>query len=87
MEVAVWDTYVKRKDGRIMHFDIIAPMALRDASKIHQFGHDYLLSKNEESASLSSRECKFCHIEQCRPEWEKCILNKGYFIFEMSNCD
>jgi hypothetical protein len=25
MEVAVWDTYVTKKDGSVMHFDIIAP--------------------------------------------------------------
>jgi Domain of unknown function (DUF2024) len=24
MKVAVWDTYVNKKDGSIMHFDIIA---------------------------------------------------------------
>jgi len=23
MKVVVWDTYVTRKDGRIMHFDVI----------------------------------------------------------------
>lgn len=34
MKVAVWDTYVKRKDGRVMHFDIIAPAEVRDTELI-----------------------------------------------------
>lgn len=38
MEVAVWDTYVTKKDGEVMHFDIIAPKTVRDATLIHQFG-------------------------------------------------
>jgi len=25
MKVAVWDTYVTKKDGSVMHFDIIVP--------------------------------------------------------------
>ena len=32
MEVAVWDTYVKKKDGTVMHFDILAPSHQRDTS-------------------------------------------------------
>ena len=28
MNVAVWDTYVTKKDGNVMHFDIIAPIEM-----------------------------------------------------------
>lgn len=87
MEVAVWDTYVKRKNGTIMHFDIIAPSSLRDESKIYQFGKEYLKEKGEEQALISTKECRFCHIETCKPAWEQEIISKGYFIFEMVNCD
>lgn len=48
MEVAVWDTYVKKKDGTVMHFDIIAPSSLRDTTVIHAFGRDYLRTKGQE---------------------------------------
>ena len=34
MQVAVWDTYVTRKDGKVMHFDIIVPDDLEDENKI-----------------------------------------------------
>ena len=30
MKVSVWDTYVKREEGKLMHFDILVPDALND---------------------------------------------------------
>lgn len=87
MEVAVWDTYVTRKDGRIMHFDIIAPASLKDAKVIYGFGNEYLKGKGEEGQELSASECRFCHIESVKPNWEKVINEQGYYIFEMQNCD
>ena len=30
MQVAVWDTYVTKKDGSVMHFDIIAPDHIKE---------------------------------------------------------
>ena len=38
MEVAVWDTYVTRKDGKVMHFDIIVPADLTDEKIILAYG-------------------------------------------------
>ncbi len=35
MKVTVWDTYVTKKDGSIMHFDIIAPDTINDEDVIH----------------------------------------------------
>ena len=31
MKIAVWDTYVTKNDGQIMHFDILAPDDIKDA--------------------------------------------------------
>ncbi|MEO0337906.1 MAG: DUF2024 family protein, partial [Bacteroidota bacterium] len=47
MKVAVWDTYVKRVDGRIMHFDIIVPADLKAEETIYNFGKAYLEQKGE----------------------------------------
>ena len=38
MEVAVWDTYVTKKDGSVMHFDIIAPSSVKDTAVIYEYG-------------------------------------------------
>lgn len=87
MKVAVWDTYVTRKDGEVMHFDILAPDHIKDAEIIHTFGKDYLQYKQQENQPLTSRECRFCHIEQATPEIVEGISQKGYFIIEMQGCD
>lgn len=87
MKIAVWDTYVTKKDGSIMHFDILAPEEIKDATVIHNFGKEYLKTKNQEGQTLSSKECRFCHLENLRPNWEEAINTQGYFIIEMENCN
>ncbi len=86
MKIAVWDTYVTKKNGTVMHFDILAPEEIKDASIIYNYGKEYLKSKGQEQQPLTSKECQFCHIETLRPEWESEINKKGYFIIEMENC-
>lgn len=84
-EVAVWDTYVTRNDGRVMHFDIIAPSSQRDTA--HSYGRAYLKSKGEGGQSLTAKECRLCHVRALQPKWEADIERQGYFILEMENCD
>jgi len=87
VEVAVWDTYVTRKDGRVMHFDIIVPSSQRDTAVIHGYGRAYLESKGQGGQSLTAKECRFCHVRALQPKWEADIRRQGYFILEMENCD
>ncbi|TPD68309.1 DUF2024 family protein [Flavobacterium microcysteis] len=86
MKVAVWDTYVTKKDGSIMHFDILAPDEISDLETIYAFGKDYLKSKNEENSHLTAKECNFCHIESATEEIVASVEQKGYFIIEMEGC-
>jgi hypothetical protein len=86
-EVAVWDTYVTRKDGRVMHFDIIAPSSMRDTAVIHGYGRAYLESKGEGGQSLTAKECRFCHVRALQPKWEADIRRQGHFILELEHCD
>lgn len=86
MQVAVWDTYVTRKDGKVMHFDIIAPAETNDPDKIYEYGREYLKVKGQEGQPLTSKECTFCHIETLNPENKEEIIQKGYYIVEMENC-
>lgn len=85
-KVNVWDTYVTKKDGQIMHFDIIAPVEVSDTTTIYEYGKDYLKTKGQEGQPLTSKQCRLCHIEYLRPEWEAEIDDKGYFIIEMEGC-
>lgn len=86
MKVAVWDTYVKRKDGRVMNFDILVPADEMNEERIFTFGKDYLQSKNEAGQILSANQCRFCHVEQATNEMIASIQQKGYYIVEMNNC-
>jgi hypothetical protein len=87
MEVAVWDTYVQKKDGRTMHFDILVPSSVKDASLIFGYGKSYLDRKGQEGRKLSSKECSYCHIEKASAEIEEAINSKGYYIIEMEGCE
>lgn len=83
MQAAVWDTYVKKKNGNVMHFDIIVPDSMKDAGTIYQYGKNYLELKNESESRLQMEECQFCHIEETTPEMQQAIKEKGYYILEM----
>ena len=87
MQVAVWDTYVTKKDGTVMHFDIIAPQDIRDENQIHEYGREYLKTKGQEGQPLTSEECRFCHIESVNPDKMDEIKQNGFYIVEMENCD
>ncbi|MFG6687240.1 DUF2024 family protein [Mariniflexile sp. HNIBRBA6329] len=86
MKVSVWDTYVKRDDGKLMHFDILVPSDLKNENTILQYGTSYLKSKPFKTGTLTSKECKFCHIEQATDAIKEHIENKGFYIIEMQNC-
>ncbi len=86
MKVAVWDTYVKKKDGTVMHFDIIVPDELKDEDTVYTFGKEYQKTKNQDGQPLTANECSFCHIETLKPSWEDSIKKNGYYIYEMENC-
>jgi len=87
MKVSVWDTYVKREDGHIMHFDILVPSNVTDEQKIFDFGMHYLNTKPFKTNKLSSNECRLCHIEQATEDMILDIKKNGYSIIEMENCN
>lgn len=87
MKVAVWDTYVTKKDGSIMHFDIIAPAEIEDTAVIYGYGKEYMKTKAQEGQPLTSKECRLCHIETVMPQWEAVVRQEGYYIYEMENCE
>ncbi|MEX0313386.1 MAG: DUF2024 family protein [Allomuricauda sp.] len=86
MEVSVWDTYVAREDGKVMHFDILVPSSLTDTDVIFGFGTEYLKSKSFGTGKLSANECRFCHMESAPTHVVESIEAEGYYIIEMENC-
>lgn len=85
MQVSVFDTYVNKKEGGLMHFDILVPVEI-GYSEVIGYGQEYLKSKEQDGQPISAKECKFCHIEQASEEVQSSILAKGYHIIEMQGC-
>ncbi len=86
MNIAVYDTYVRKKDGQIMHFDILVPYELNNTEIIYKYGMEYLASKGQQGQVISSRECRFCHVDKATEKIKFEILEKGYYIVEMEGC-
>ena len=87
MKVSVWDTYVKRQDGKTLHFDILVSSELKDEKIIFDFGKKYLETKQFQTVEISSNECKFCHIGQASDAVINSINKNGFYIIEMENCN
>ena len=87
MKIAVWDTYVTRKDGKIMHFDILVDENVNDAEQVYEYGKLYLKSVDQEGQALSYKECRFCHIDRAPIEVENQVRENGFSIIEMENCN
>ena len=85
MQCAVYDTYVQKKEGGLMHFDVIVPQNTQ-LNAVLVFGRQYLEAKGQTGQPLTTQECSFCHIEQATREVEEAIGLKGFFIYEMQGC-
>jgi hypothetical protein len=86
MQVSVFDTYVTRTDGAMMHFDILVPTALTNLDTIHGYGQTYLATKGQAGQPLTAKECRFCHIEEASEPIKTSIANQGFYIIEMQGC-
>mgnify|MGYP003429582864 FL=1 len=86
MKVAVYDTYVVKKNGVTMHFDIIVPKD-QPHEKVIQYGLEYLKRVGQEGQPLTTKECRFCHIEEASEDVEKSIKESGCYIYEMEGCN
>ncbi|MEZ5307986.1 MAG: DUF2024 family protein [Pyrinomonadaceae bacterium] len=86
MRVSVFDTYVTRTDGRLMHFDILVRDDEMDLEKVYGFGEKFLAEKGQTGQVITTKECRFCHIEEASPEIGRSINERGFHIIEMENC-
>jgi hypothetical protein len=85
MECAVYDTYVTKKDGRIMHFDVIVE-ANTPHEKAIEYGKEYLNSVDQGGQKMTQEECQFCHIQEAPPVVAKDIQESGFYIQKMEGC-
>ena len=84
MNFHVFDTYVKAKDGHTIHFDVITDN--NNTEKAISFAKEWLKSINEDSAKITTEECRFCHTQSVSEDVEIEIMTNGYFISKMDGC-
>ena len=80
----VFDTYVKSKNGHVMHFDVITDK--NDTEKAITFAKEWLKCIGENDAKVTTEECRFCHTQSVSEEIEIEIMTNGYFIAKMEGC-
>jgi hypothetical protein len=85
MQCAVYDTYVRKRDGQVMHFDVVVE-ANTPHEKAIEYGKSYLASIGQQDQKMTQEECQFCHIQEAPSVVEKDIAQKGYFIQKMEGC-
>lgn len=87
MKIAVFDTYVTRPDGRIMHFDILVPEDQKQLDRVLAHGRRYLAAKGVPADSLGAQECRYCHMESATEAVQAAVDADGFAILELGNCD
>ncbi|MEE8057569.1 MAG: DUF2024 family protein [Pseudomonadales bacterium] len=85
MQIHVYDTYVKSKDGHTMHFDVFTEV--KDDEKAVEYARQWLVSIDEGDAAISSKECRFCHSQSAPDNVVEAINKDGCFIYKMEGCN
>lgn len=83
MKAAVWDTYIKKEDGNVMHFDVVVPESKSIMEILFNYAKEFLKSKGIFYAEIDTKNCQFCHIETLTDSMKSDIELKGYHIIEM----
>ena len=79
--IHVYDTWVNGTKGRI-HFDVMTT----DEATALKLAKEYLTSIGEPTATVTTRECQFCHSEPLfmfSVDQQKQVKEKGGFIVPM----
>lgn len=84
MTIKVFDTHVRTKSGRYLHFDVL--IEGNDLDKANTYAREYLMSKGINDDDITQSECRFCHVEPSHPMISHEIAQKGYFILELEGC-
>lgn len=69
MRVSVWDTYVRRTDGKVMHFDILVPSTVTNEATIFGFGKQYLNTRYFPLENSLPMNVNFVILNGQRKKW------------------
>jgi hypothetical protein len=68
-----------------MHFDVFT--SVKDDPKAVEYAKQWLISIGEEGATITSKECSFCHSQSAPANVVDAINKDGYFIYKMEGCN
>lgn len=83
MKAAVWDSYLKKANGNVLHFDVVVPDNSSESAIVYKYAYEYLKSKGIDGAEINVKNCQFCHIESLTDKMRSDIESKGFHIIEM----
>jgi len=84
MKIAVFDTYVKTREGARLHFDVLVPE--NKAQHAKAYAKQWLSEIGLPDNAIELESCRFCHNDMPVPEIAQQIHDKGYFILQMEGC-
>ncbi|MFQ5582777.1 MAG: DUF2024 family protein [Mariprofundaceae bacterium] len=84
MNIHVYDTYARSKDGRTLHFDVF--IAERDDARALAAARAWLTTIGEDGDKLTQERCRFCHTQSASAEVRSVVAEQGYFILQMEGC-
>lgn len=79
--VAIWDTYITKQNGEVLHLDIVVPEETSE-EQVKKYCEDFINLK--ELKNVKTKQCNFCHVEKATDEWEDSIHEYGYYIIPIS---
>ena len=86
MKVAIWDIHAIKKDGGIIHFEIIVPNDIKNVALVYEYYRGFFKTKKLR-IKLSSVEYCIHHREVAASEIISVIKEKGYYIIEKEGCN
>lgn len=83
MKIAVWDLYIKKVNGNVLHFNVVVHESKSKMEIVFNYANEYLKSIGVDSAEINVKNCQFCHIENLTDNMKSDIETSGYHIIEM----
>jgi len=84
MSIKVFDTHVRTKDGRYLHFDVL--IENNDPALAKTYARRFLDEQGIQDEDIAQDRCQFCHVEPNNPQVAAAISQQGYFILKLQGC-
>ena len=85
MDCAVYDTYVEKKDGKVMHFDVIVEKSTPHDRAI-EYGKSYLEKCRPRRPKHDPGRMPILSYSKAPDAVEKEISSNGFYIQKMEGC-